>query len=151
RRLLRHGHTRGAAGIQRGSTRYCARYGSRIEKLAALVPPPMFNLVRYHGILAPPARWRAQIVPASPATGLDSAFHSGCRARPAKPGGSDGGPRSITGSRPEKASGTRPRNYSWAELMRRAFAVLACPRCFGRMRIVGAIHPPEAIRASTGS
>ena len=25
----------------------------RIEKLAALVPPPRLNLVRYHGILAP--------------------------------------------------------------------------------------------------
>lgn len=25
-----------------------------VEKLAALVPPPRFNLVRYHGVLAPP-------------------------------------------------------------------------------------------------
>jgi len=31
--------------------------------------------------------------------------------------------------------------------MRRVFAldVLECPRCFGRMRIVAAIHPPEAL------
>ena len=26
-----------------------------LEKLAALVPPPRFNLVRYHGVLAPAA------------------------------------------------------------------------------------------------
>ena len=34
-----------------------------LEKLAALVPPPRLNLIRYHGILAPSARDRAQIVP----------------------------------------------------------------------------------------
>jgi len=41
-----------------------------------------------------------------------------------------------------------PRNYSWAELMRRVFAVdvLECPKCHGRIRILVAIHPPDAIR-----
>ena len=34
-----------------------------VAKLAALVPPPMFNLVRYHGLLSPAARWRSAIVP----------------------------------------------------------------------------------------
>ena len=34
-----------------------------LEKLAALVPPPRLNLVRYHGVLAPNATDRAQIVP----------------------------------------------------------------------------------------
>ena len=34
-----------------------------LEKLAALVPPPRLNLVRYHGVLAPNAVDRAQIVP----------------------------------------------------------------------------------------
>jgi hypothetical protein len=28
-----------------------------------LVPPPKFNLVRYHGLLAPAARWRRLAVP----------------------------------------------------------------------------------------
>ena len=43
----------------------------------------------------------------------------------------------------------RPRNYSWAELMRRVFEVdvLECPECGGAMRILSAIHPPEATRA----
>ena len=31
-----------------------------LEKLAALVPPPRLNLVRYHGVLAPNASGRAQ-------------------------------------------------------------------------------------------
>ena len=34
-----------------------------IEKLAALVPPPRLNLIRYHGVLAPNAADRAAIVP----------------------------------------------------------------------------------------
>jgi hypothetical protein len=34
-----------------------------IEKLAALVPPPRVNLVRYHGLLAPNSKLRSQVVP----------------------------------------------------------------------------------------
>ena len=34
-----------------------------IEKLAALIPPPRLNLVRYHGVLAPNAASRDRIVP----------------------------------------------------------------------------------------
>lgn len=41
-----------------------------LGKLAALVPPPMFNLVRYHGILAPSARWRSRIVPVDSQDGV---------------------------------------------------------------------------------
>ncbi len=37
-----------------------------LEKLAALVPPPRFHLLRYHGVLAPRARARDRIVPAQP-------------------------------------------------------------------------------------
>ena len=44
--------------------------------------------------------------------------------------------------------GCRPRSYSWAELLRRVFSVdvLECDRCGGRMRILCAINPPDAIR-----
>jgi hypothetical protein len=45
-------------------------------------------------------------------------------------------------------AGARGRNYSWAQLMRRVFAVavLECPECHGTMRILSAIHAPEAIQ-----
>lgn len=33
-----------------------------LERLAALVPPPRFNLVRYHGVLGPAASRRATVV-----------------------------------------------------------------------------------------
>ena len=40
------------------------------------------------------------------------------------------------------------RYYTWAELMQRVFKidVLECPRCRGRLRILAAIHPPDAAR-----
>src|SRR5439155_269859 len=33
-----------------------------LEKLAALTPRPRINLVLYHGVLAPHARWRGRVV-----------------------------------------------------------------------------------------
>jgi hypothetical protein len=44
-----------------------------LEKLAALVPPPRVNLVRYHGVLAPNAKDRDKIVPAGEKTASDPA------------------------------------------------------------------------------
>lgn len=37
-----------------------------LARLAALVPPPRYPLVRYHGVLAPHAAWRREIVPRPP-------------------------------------------------------------------------------------
>jgi hypothetical protein len=111
-----------------------------IGKLAALVPPPRFNLVRYHGVLAPSARWRSRIVPVEPQDGDDSRVCPGCSGKEGKKGGQ--------GKRHENRGKGHPRNYSWAELMKRVFGfdVLRCDSCGGRMRILGAINPPEAIR-----
>ena len=108
-----------------------------LEKLAALVPPPRVNLVRYHGVLAPALLHRARVVPASKV--LDSVVRG------------VGIPTSTGDLSGEQAppTATRPRNYSWAELMRRVFEidVLECPWCGGRMRVLAAIVTPEAIRA----
>jgi hypothetical protein len=110
-----------------------------LEKLSALIPTPQAHTVRYAGIFAPAAKWRALIVPASisaeimPVTDLDGTDTSTCT------------PECL-------ATGTvsvapRDRNYSWAELMKRVWAldVLECPRCHGRLRILAAIHSPDAI------
>ena len=103
-----------------------------VEKLAALVPPPRFHLVRYHGVLAPAATWRSQIVPALP---HDDSGDSDCSHPPATE-------ESVPQPLP------RRHNYSWSQLMRRVFAidVLECPRCGGRLRILAAIQSPDAIR-----
>ena len=70
-----------------------------LEKLAALVPPPRLNLVRYHGVLAPNAADRARIVP---------------------------GPREEAGEAPpapdaELTPAQRRHRVAWADLLRRVF------------------------------
>jgi hypothetical protein len=108
-----------------------------IGKLAALVPPPRFNLVRYQGIFSPAARWRSNIVPLNFGES-DTTCHSGCSEEKQE--------RNAERKNLEKRSCCHPRNYSWAELMARVFEidVLKC-ECGGRMRILCAINPPEAI------
>ena len=107
--------------------------GELLEKLAALVPPPRFNLVRYHGILAPSAAWRPLVVPE--VQGCVASTHRDCPAA-----------RPDAANAKEKRN-CRPRNYSWSQLLHRVFEfdVLKCPRCGGRMRILAAINPPDAI------
>jgi hypothetical protein len=49
-----------------GTTHVIFEASEFIEKLAALVPAPRANLVRYHGIFGPAAKWRPLIVPSPP-------------------------------------------------------------------------------------
>jgi len=108
-----------------------------IGKLAALVPPPRFNLVRYQGIFSPASSWRSSIVPFYSGES-ESIGHACCNEKKQE--------RDPERKSSEKESCNHPRNYSWAELMKRVFEidVLKC-ECGGRMRILCAINPPEAI------
>jgi hypothetical protein len=108
-----------------GTTHVVMTDAELIEKLAALVPAPRFHLVRSFGILASAAKHRASIVPSPEAT--------------AKPCGHQN---------TEEEQNPRPRNYTWAQLMARVFAldVLECPRCGARMRILAAIEDPVVAR-----
>jgi hypothetical protein len=94
--------------------------------LAVLVPAPRVNMVRFHGVIAPAAKWRVAIVPECPEIEADACGHV-----------NDGN---------EKTG--RPRNYAWASLMRRVFEidVLKCTNCNGRLRILATIHPPVNTR-----
>ena len=111
-----------------------------IERLVPLVPKPRVHLTRYSGVLAPAAKWRPAVIP--PAAGPET--------QPAAVVASSletpvfGATEEIT---PAKSATRHPRNYAWAELMRRVweFDVLAC-ECGGRLRILSAIHPPETTR-----
>lgn len=156
-----------------------------LERLAALVPAPRFNMIRYSGVLAPAASWRDRLAPfgesrddetqaetaaARPETTPDLA------CLPDRPADADSGlagpapvsvgPQTSAASCPgpaltasARAGGAgcpqpalgkiqRPKRYAWAELLKRVFAVdaLECDRCGGRMRILCAVNPPEAIR-----
>jgi len=96
-----------------------------IEKLAALVPPPRVHLIRYHGVLAPHAADRAQIVP--------GAQEQAAAELPAN-GSAPSAPRSC--------------RLSWAQLLARVFCleVTVCPRCGGPMRRIAALTDPASIR-----
>jgi hypothetical protein len=95
-----------------------------LEKLAALVPPPRVNLVRYHGVLAPNAKDRDKIVPA----------------------GENAVSVPASGTETDRPS-TRCYRLSWSALLARIFAIDACQcECGGRMKIVAAVTDPASVR-----
>lgn len=51
---------------RRGETHRLMQPMEFMARLAALVPPPRYPLVRFAGVLAPHSSWRAQVVPAAP-------------------------------------------------------------------------------------
>jgi hypothetical protein len=102
-----------------------------IARLAALVPPPRFPLLRYHGVLSGNATERAEVVPGRPP-----------RKEEQLPLFREGEPRHLEPPPP-------PTRHPWAWLLKRVFAaeVSLCPRCPGKMRIVElATEPADAAR-----
>lgn len=94
-----------------------------IERLVALVPAPRVNLVRYHGVFAPNARLRPEVV---------------SKARAAR-----------TQEPTPHPSHARGRYLDWAELMRRVFEfdVTVCPRCrTSGMQVIACITDVDVIR-----
>jgi hypothetical protein len=149
-----------------------------VARLAALVPPPRANIVRYHGILAPCASWRDVVVRDRDEVSSALPPPPSCRCKPnpapgrapAQPAPTEDGKASSPIGRPTAATSEqgaqgaavppregrdpfspaplRPRRLSWAQLLRRVFAVdvFQCD-CGGRMRILAAIDQPEVARA----
>lgn len=111
-----------------------------IQRLVALVPPPRFNLTRFHGVLASRARLRAAVVPKSPdklsRMSQQRLFGRDGRARN-PPVRKDGRPR------------VDPRQRAtWSQLLEKTFPETrnVCPRCGGKLEIVSSALPPAAIR-----
>jgi hypothetical protein len=110
-----------------GTTHFVFDPMTFLARLAALVPPPHAHLVVYHGVLASAASVRSWIVPRVASASLMSDEPAVDRV---------------------SASSPRPRNYTWAELMKRVFLldVLRCP-CGGARRLLAVITVPEVILA----
>jgi hypothetical protein len=102
-----------------------------LSKLAALVPRPRHNLVRYHGIFAPNARMRKLIVPTK------------CKRGKTKT------------DRNERRSASEPyaadeliAPLNWAQRLKRVFNldISLCPLCGGTMRVIADITDPDIIQ-----
>jgi hypothetical protein len=100
---------------------------SLLCRLAASVPAPGFNTVRYGGVLAPAAHWRPLVIPPPPiAAGAEAAEADGspCSGSPCS--------EHESPSADKRRCGWRP----WSELLKRSFAVdLRCPRCNSSMKL----------------
>jgi hypothetical protein len=99
-----------------------------LERLAAIIPRPQINMLIYHGLLAPSAKWRSRVVaykrPVVQEENSDSECDDAVEPHPPK-----------------------PRYYAWAELMRRTFGydVMTCLECGGRMKLIAMIEDPTVI------
>jgi hypothetical protein len=110
-----------------------------VEKLAVLVPAPRGHCIRYHGVLAPGAKWRASVV-------RDRAE---CKEEP-----TPSTRLSVEEAADQRTGGhglvpLRGRYCSWSDLMVRVFEldVLECPRCQGRCEVLAVITEQKVIQA----
>ncbi len=95
-----------------------------MQRLAALIPRPKLNLIRFYGVLAPNAKLRSKIIPgekkgkSSPSDANDDAPHSTASVR-----------------------------ISWARLLKRVFDIDIehCSHCGGTLKIIAAILESGAI------
>ena len=117
-----------------GTTHFVFEPIEFLAGLAALVPRPRGNLVRYHGILAPNAKHRSAVVP-NPSRRTRRRRTAGHAAVPA-PGGDH---------QDDPAAPTAP--MSWMERLRRVFAfdLSICPNCGGRLRVIADVTRPDII------
>jgi hypothetical protein len=95
-----------------------------MQRLAALVPRPRLHLIRFHGVLAPNAKLRPEIVPGRPINSNDTADNHG-----------------------DAPHHSAPARISWARLLKRVFAIdiEQCPQCGGTLKIIAAIADPTVI------
>jgi hypothetical protein len=102
-----------------------------LRRLAALVPPPRRHLVRFHGVFAPNASWRSEVVPHSPGLEEQPEVEQGLAAAAEAPTATE--PGAPDGKKQARARSRLP----WAELLLRVFRedVLARPAAFPLWRI----------------
>lgn len=105
-----------------------------LRRVAALIPPPRVNLVRFFGVLAPNARLRSLVVPKEQQQ----------QQRPPNPLPAPllPLPSSTTRDEPEPEPAARPpARIPWADLMKRTWGVdlLRCTSCGGKRRVVACV------------
>ena len=106
----------------------------RLERLAALIPPPRRHRHRYYGVLAPNAPRRAAVTGEVPAAEQGAAVPNT--------------PAEVA----DEPLHRRAARYVWALLLARIYEVLplVCPKCGGEMRIIAFITEGPVIREILG-
>ena len=85
-----------------------------MQRLAALVPRPRLHLIRFHGVLAPNAKLRSQVVPALPQ-------------------------RTTAGGGDCPPAHSAPVRMSWARLLKRVFDIdIERCACGGKLKLIAA-------------
>jgi hypothetical protein len=95
-----------------------------MQRLAALVPRPRLHLIRFHGVLAPNAKLRSEIIPSS-------GRQAGNVPVAGFPGAPDANDKLADhGDAPHHSA---PARISWARLLKRVFDIdiERCPHCGG--------------------
>jgi hypothetical protein len=113
-----------------GSTHLVLPPGAFLARLAALIPPPRVHLTRFHGVFAPAARRRKEIVPTRPVPAPSPS------------------PSPAPAAPPALCASPRHTRIPWADLLRRVYKidVLLCPSCGGRMRVIAFLSDPKVVR-----
>lgn len=143
-----------------------------MTRLAALIAPPRHPLIRFHGVLAPHAKWRPEVVPRKVDGGAACSVATSAKVqkpRPARASPPEDRPGHERDARdaisaPEAAAGPAPMppladdrgsrlratgaQIPWAELLKRTYDVdaLACSKCGDRLRFIAVISDREVAR-----
>ena len=129
-----------------------------MRRLAALIPPPYSNGVRYHGVFANRSRYRPLLprppLPAAP-TDIAEARHT---TESTAPSAQASGPQQQTASPASPPAAPmppdaeplpiRPRRLGWAQLLARVLDVhgLTCAKCGAAMVVLAFITDPPIVK-----
>ncbi len=119
-----------------GTTALTLTHLEFLERLALLIHPPRIHRHRYHGVLAPNAKLRYQVIALGREQGSVEESPSGQLGTQSVAGSSGGAPGHRTSSR-------------WASLIARIYDVLplVCPSCGVAMRIIAFVTDPVPVRS----
>jgi hypothetical protein len=98
-----------------------------IARLAALVPKPRVNLMRFHGVFAPNSKHRASVTSAKRGKGNK--------------------PKAVDDPQ-ERTSAERRASMSWAQRLKRVFNIdiETCRECGGAVKVIACIETPVVIK-----